>query len=154
MDRPTLRTTSKSPCLPTFTGRIGDVPLDRRKRIGVKPKENFKEHGSSGQVVEIVLTDDDLRHLEERFGPGVRHMGSWNSDGIFGYCSVPIAAVEKAAESLNDPALTDSLQTLKAVPNRATRFIEILQESGAALIEQTVAAYQERFSDAHCSTGT
>jgi hypothetical protein len=96
-------------------------------------------------VIEIVLTESDLRHLEEQFGPGVRRMGPWNSDGTFGFCSVPIAAVEKAAVSLNDPALADSLQELKAVPNRAARFMEILQEFGTGLIEQIVAAYQGRF---------
>jgi hypothetical protein len=39
----------------------------------------------------IVLTDDELKRLETPFGPVVRHMGPWNSDGVFGYASVPIA---------------------------------------------------------------
>ena len=94
---------------------------------------------------EIVLTDDDLRCLEKRFGPGVRQMGPWNSDGIFGYCSVPIAAVEKAACSLNDSVLLESIQELTATQERTPRFMEMLQQFGAALIEQIVAAYQQRF---------
>jgi len=96
-------------------------------------------------VSEIVLTDDDLRCLEKRFGPGVRQMGPWNSDGIFGYCSVPIAAVEKAACSLNDSVLLESIQELTATQDRTPRFMEMLQQSGVALIEQIVVAYQEQF---------
>jgi len=30
---------------------------------------------------EIVVAEDDLRRLEKRFGPEVRLMGAWNSDG-------------------------------------------------------------------------
>jgi len=96
-------------------------------------------------VSEIVLTDDDLRCLEKRFGPSVRQMGPWNSDGIFGYCSVPIAAVEKAACSLNDSVLLESIQELTATQDRTPRFMEMLQQSGVALIEQIVVAYQEQF---------
>jgi hypothetical protein len=29
----------------------------------------------------IFLTDDELKRLETRFGPVVRQMGPWNSDG-------------------------------------------------------------------------
>jgi hypothetical protein len=54
----------------------------------------------------IVLTDDELKLLEKRFGLRVRQMGPWNSDGTFGYSSIPIAAVEKAAETLQNPDLT------------------------------------------------
>ncbi len=53
----------------------------------------------------IFLTDDELKRLETRFGPAVRQMGPWNSDGVFGYASVSIAAVEKAAETLRIPML-------------------------------------------------
>ena len=56
----------------------------------------------------IVLTDDELRVIEKRFGPEVRQMGPWNSDGTFGYSSVSVIAVEKAAEELEDPNLTSS----------------------------------------------
>ena len=56
----------------------------------------------------IFLTDDELKRLETRLGPFVRQMGPWNSDGIFGYASVSIMAVEKAAETLANPKATDS----------------------------------------------
>ena len=46
----------------------------------------------------IDIPDDDLKRLERRFGPDVRHMGAWNSDGVFGYSSVSLGAVEAAAE--------------------------------------------------------
>ncbi|MGA3044960.1 MAG: hypothetical protein ABSF54_29640 [Bryobacteraceae bacterium] len=55
----------------------------------------------------IVLTDDELQRLETRFGLVVRQMGTWNSDGVFGYASVPIVAVEKAAEI--GPALVERI---------------------------------------------
>ena len=48
---------------------------------------------------EIILTDDDLKRLEKRFGPAVRHMGSWNSDGTFSYLAVPITTVQKVLSS-------------------------------------------------------
>ena len=53
----------------------------------------------------IFLTDDELKRLETRFGPVVRHMGPWNSDGVFGYASIPLVAVQKAAETLANPNL-------------------------------------------------
>ena len=51
----------------------------------------------------IVLTDDDLKRLETRFGPIVRKMGPWNSDGIFGYESVPLVAVERRQKRCTIP---------------------------------------------------
>ncbi len=93
---------------------------------------------------ELILTEEDLRRLEKRFGPTVRRMGPWNSDGIFGYCSVPTAAVERAAMSLNHPALLNSLHQLN-VQQRNARFLQMLHQFGAALIEKIVAAHQERF---------
>jgi len=94
----------------------------------------------------IVVADDDLRRLEERFGPTVRHIGPWNSDGTFGYCSVPIAALEKAVDVLNEPAVSESLQQLKEASDRTSRFIEMLQNVGLVLIEKLVAVHNERFS--------
>ena len=52
----------------------------------------------------IILSDEDLKPLERRFGPQVRQMGTWNSDGVFSYASVPVVAVQKAVQSLDDPA--------------------------------------------------
>jgi len=91
----------------------------------------------------ILIPDDDLKLLEKRFGPGVRRMGSWNSDGVFGYSSVPIFAVERAAESLDDPTVTQALDRLKEAPEWTLPFIELLQSFGLALVERIVAAYRE-----------
>ena len=46
----------------------------------------------------LVIPEDDLKRLERRFGPDVRRMGPWNSDGVFGYTSISLGAVESAAE--------------------------------------------------------
>ena len=97
----------------------------------------------------IVVPDEDLKRLEKRFGPAVRYMGPWNSDGIFGYCSVPLAAVEKAADTLNDPPVSESLQQLKQTPDPTLPFIEMLQNFGFTLIERIVAAEQEHFLMGH-----
>ena len=91
----------------------------------------------------IVIPDEDLKRLERRFGPGVRQMGAWNSDGVFSYSSVPIAAVERATESLDDPTVSTALCRLKETPERTKPFIELLQAFGPALVEKIVAAYRE-----------
>lgn len=90
----------------------------------------------------IVLTDDELKRLETRFGAVVRQMGPWNSDGVFGYASVPIVAVEKAAESLEDPDLLVALPRLRT-PERTKTLIELLEDFGSVLVERIVAAYRE-----------
>ena len=92
----------------------------------------------------IVVSDDELKLLEKRFGPEVRHMGSWNSDGTFGHSSIPVVAVEKAAEALEDPDLTIALSSLMQTAERTKPFIELLETFGPALIERIVAAYRER----------
>lgn len=89
----------------------------------------------------IFLTDDELKLLEKRFGPRVRQMGPWNSDGTFGYSSVSIVSVEKAAETLRNPDLVMALSLLKCKPERTKPFIELLEAFGPALIEKIVAAY-------------
>jgi len=50
----------------------------------------------------IVVGEDDIRRVEKRFESAVRLMGSSNSDGTFGYASVPLCAVRRAAEDLVD----------------------------------------------------
>ncbi|HTS24531.1 MAG TPA: hypothetical protein VMH81_01575 [Bryobacteraceae bacterium] len=90
----------------------------------------------------IVLNDDELKRLETRLGPAVRHMGPWNSDGVFGYASVPVVAVEKAAEALENPHLTLALPGLRT-PQRTETFIELLEDFGPVLVERVVAAYRE-----------
>lgn len=96
-----------------------------------------------GQTRAIVIPDDDLKILEKRLGPGVRRMGSWNSDGVFSYSSVPIAAVEKATESLDDPNVAEAFSRLKEAPERTRTFIELLQSFGPGLVDKIVAAYRE-----------
>ena len=90
----------------------------------------------------IVLTDDELQRLETRFGPVVRRMGPWNSDGVFGYASVPIVAVEKAAETLKNSDLLVALPRLRAT-EPTTTFIQLLEDCGPVLVERIVAAYRE-----------
>src|SRR5579883_1016933 len=72
---------------------------------GVEPR-GWSEMGA------IILTDDELKDLEKRFGQVVRQMGSWNSDGLFGYESVPMLAVERAAEAVGSPGLLLTLTRL------------------------------------------
>ena len=92
----------------------------------------------------IIVPDDDLKRLERRFGPGVRQMGSWNSDGVFSYSSIPIVAVEEAAESMNNPMMAEAVIRLKQASERTKPFIELLQSSGPAFIEKIAAAYRVR----------
>ena len=92
----------------------------------------------------IVLSDDELKLLEKRFGREVRHMGSWNSDGTFGHSSVPVVAVQEAAEALENPDLTMALSRLMQTAERTRPFIELLETFGPALIKRIVAAYRER----------
>jgi len=91
---------------------------------------------------DIVLTDEELRHLESRFGPVVRQMGSWYSDGVFGYASVPLVAAEKAAEALQDPDLLVAIPRLRT-PERTKTFLELLEDFGSVLVERVVAAYRD-----------
>jgi hypothetical protein len=90
----------------------------------------------------IDLTGDELKRLETRFGPVVRQMGPWNSDGVFGYASVPIVAVEKAAETLANPSLLTALPRLRT-PERTKTFIELLEDFGSVLVERIVDDYRE-----------
>ena len=90
----------------------------------------------------IFLTDDELKRLEMRFGPVVRQMGPWNSDGIFGYASVPIVVVERAAEALDNPNLLVALPSLRTT-ERTKTFIELLENFGSVLVERIVDTYRE-----------
>jgi len=90
----------------------------------------------------IDLTDDELKRLETRFGPVVRQMGLWNSDGVFGYASIPLVAVEKAAETLADPSLLIALPRLRT-PQPTKTFIELLEDFRSVLVEKIVGAYRE-----------
>ena len=90
----------------------------------------------------IFLTDDELKRLETRFGPFVRQMGPWNSDGIFGYASVSIMNVEKAAETLANPKVLTALPHLRTSEGTKT-FVELLEDFGPVLVERIVDAYKE-----------
>jgi hypothetical protein len=70
-------------------------------------------------------------------------MGPWNSDGTFGYSSISVIALEKAAEELEDPNLTTALSCLKEAPEGSRRFIELLETYGPVLVAKIVAAYRE-----------
>jgi len=96
---------------------------------------------------EIILTEDDLGRLEKRFGSAVRLMGSWNSDGTFGYTSVPLAVVMKTVEKLANAALTEELSRLKHTPERTTAFLELLGTLGSPLVAAIVTAYRESSPD-------
>jgi hypothetical protein len=93
-------------------------------------------------MVAIILTDDELKRLEARFGPVVRKMGPWNSDGVFGYASIPLVAVEKAAETLENPSLLTALPRLRT-PEPTKTFIELLDDFGSVLVERIACAYRE-----------
>jgi hypothetical protein len=69
-------------------------------------------------------------------------MGPWNSDGIFGYASVSIVAVEKAAEALANPDLLAAIPSLR-MPEGSKTFIEFLDDLGPVLVEGIVAVYRE-----------
>lgn len=90
----------------------------------------------------IFLTGDELRRLETRFEPVVRQMGPWNSDGVFGYASIPLVAVPKAAETLANPNPLTALPRLRT-PEHTKTFIELLDDCGSVLVERIVDAYRE-----------
>ena len=92
----------------------------------------------------IVLPEDELKHLEKTLGPHVRQMGTWSSDGVFGFCAVPIAVVEKAAEAVGHPSLAAAVERLKMSDNRTQPFIEIVHAFGPTLVKEIAATYRER----------
>jgi len=89
------------------------------------------------------LPDDVRQPLEERFGPAVRRMGSWNSDGTFVYQSVSMAALKKELEALENPDLMRALFHLDGTMEQTMPFLEPLETFGPALIDQIAAAYRE-----------
>jgi hypothetical protein len=90
----------------------------------------------------IILPDDELRRLEKQFGPEVWRMGSWNSDGVFGYCAVSTLEIETAAAAAGDPALREVLGRLTSSPDRTRAFLEMLESFGLPLIERIVAIHR------------
>jgi hypothetical protein len=100
----------------------------------------------------IIIADDDLNRLEKRFGPAVRRMGSWNSDGTFGYVSVPLTAVEEAAEALENPDLATTVSRLRITSEPDNAFIELLESFGPVLIERIAEAYRKCSAKVLCGT--
>ena len=92
----------------------------------------------------IVLSDDQLKMLEKRFGPAVWMMGPWNSDGTFGYSWIAFPVVESAAQSTADPALMMALSRLNDASEPSAPFIALLETFGNSLIERIVDAYRQR----------
>jgi hypothetical protein len=89
----------------------------------------------------IVIPEDDLRRLERRFGPDVRRMGPWNSDGVFGYTSISLGMVERAAEGVNQPGLPEALSRLQGAKELAAAFLELVEAFGPDLIVKIKAAH-------------
>jgi hypothetical protein len=89
----------------------------------------------------IVIAEDDLRRLERRFGPDVRRMGPWNSDGVFGYSSIALGIVERAAEAVNQPGLPEALSRLQRAQEPVAAFLELVEAFGPELIVEIKAAH-------------
>jgi FixJ family two-component response regulator len=99
---------------------------------------------SRSEIMEVVIiSDDELKRLEKEFGPAVRHVGTWSSDGVFGYSSMPVSILERVANGSNDPSLVGAVSRLKNSAERTKSFVELLQTFGPALIEKIVTAYHE-----------
>src|ERR1035441_1791949 len=89
----------------------------------------------------IVIPEDDLKRLERRFGPDVRHMGPWNSDGVFGYASVSLGVVESAAEAVGQPGLPEAVSRLQEAREPVAAFLELVDAFGPEFISRIKAAH-------------
>jgi len=89
----------------------------------------------------IVIPEDDLKRLERRFGPDVRRMGPWNSDGVFGYTSISLGAVESAAEAVGAPGLPEAVSRLQEAREPVAAFMELVEAFGPDLVVKIKAAY-------------
>ena len=89
----------------------------------------------------IVIPEDDLQRLEKRFGPDVRRMGPWNSDGVFGYTSISLGAVERAAETSGRPGLPEAVSRLSEALEPAAAFMDLVETFGPDLVVNIKAAY-------------
>ncbi len=70
-------------------------------------------------------------------------MGTWHSDGVFGFCAVPVSLLEKAAKTIEDPTLAGAVQSLKRRDDRTQPFIEMMRVYGPALVQKIAASYRE-----------
>jgi hypothetical protein len=89
----------------------------------------------------IVIPEDDLKRLERRFGPDVRRMGPWSSDGVFGYTSISLGAVESAAEAVGQPGLPEAVSRLKEAREPVAAFMDLVEAFGPDLVIKIKAAY-------------
>jgi hypothetical protein len=89
----------------------------------------------------IVIPEDDLQRLERRFGPDVRRMGPWNSDGVFGYTSISLGALESAAEAAGQPGLPEAVSRLKEAREPVAAFMDLVEAFGPDLVVKIKAAY-------------
>jgi len=89
----------------------------------------------------IVIPEDDLKRIESRYGPDVRRMGPWNSDGVFGYTSVSLGAVKSAAEVIGKSGLLEAVSRLKEAQEPVAAFVELVEAFGPDLIVKIKAAY-------------
>ena len=89
----------------------------------------------------IVIPEDDLQRLERRFGPDVRRMGPWNSDGVFGYTSISLGTVERAAEAAGQPGLPEAVSRLKEAREPVAAFMDLVEAFGPDLVVKIKAAY-------------
>jgi hypothetical protein len=89
----------------------------------------------------IVIPEEDLKRLERRFGPDVRRMGPWNSDGVFGYTSISLGAVESAAEAVGAPGLPEAVSRLQEAREPVAAFMDLVEAFGPDLVGKIKAAY-------------
>ena len=90
----------------------------------------------------IIVSYDELKLIETHYGAAVWQMGPWNSDGVFGYVTVPAATVEKAAAALSNPSIVGALARLKQSPRQTALFMELLR-AYPKLVEAIAAAHRE-----------
>jgi hypothetical protein len=89
----------------------------------------------------IVIPEEELQRLERRFGPDVRRMGPWNSDGVFGYASISLGAVESAAQAVGRPGLPEAVSQLKEAREPVAAFVDLVETFGPDLVVRIKAAY-------------
>ena len=89
----------------------------------------------------IVIPEDDLKRIERRYGPDVRRMGPWNSDGVFGYTSISLGTVERVAGDIGQPGLPEAVSRLKDAQGQVAAFVALVEAFGPDLIMKIKAAY-------------
>lgn len=82
----------------------------------------------------------------------VRGMGAWNTDGVFGYCSVPISVVERVARESTDPVLLEAASRLRSSGGRSKLFLDLLRNFGPTLTEKRSPAYRKSSVDPPCDS--